>query len=388
MLALLNSPFCVRPVGVDARSTLPSTLQPSALIGALATPSAEPFLKCPAGSFLSGENRTAAEAALLALHRQRTARGWAPLPSTAGGSYAARGFVDWSSSPSLHPPLCALRKVRKGASRQMPDTWATPALMRYVLSSPPPAARIEAVSNFKAASESMIEYWSCEAGASGGVLTYPSATPCAGDGAPCVSTMPVRDPVSRFVSAMLEIVQRIANNYCPVIACVGCPAEAQPCFASEAERLAAAAEADSWYRYVAGGSEAGNASIAAGDMPTMLAEFLADLSCSKHVYAYEHLLTQSAFAADASGGLDVVVGVDELTKGLDAVAARANFTRRCAVKPENVGSGKPGTLPTKGDFMDVLVGNASLLQTVCDVYAQDFICFGLPMPVGCEVLKR
>ena len=66
MLALLNSPFCVRPVGVDARSTLPSTLQPSALIGALATPSAEPFLKCPAGSFLSGENRTAAEAALLA----------------------------------------------------------------------------------------------------------------------------------------------------------------------------------------------------------------------------------------------------------------------------------------------------------------------------------
>jgi len=342
--------------------------------------SEERYIRCPKGSFLQGADRVKAETALLALHRRRKALGWAPLPSPTGNAYAARGFADWSSSVTLKPPWCASSPT----ARRMPDAWATPAYMRYVFDSPGSGARVEALSNFKAASETMIEYWGCEANATrGGSVTYPSAAACDAGGTACVATMPVRDPAERLVSAMLEILQRIANNNCPLISCPTCPAVSMPCFGEEAERAAAARDAASWFRHVTFDT-AGVVRVAEGAVPALLADFMADLSCSKHVYASEHLLTQSAFAGDASGGLDVPVSVDDLEGGLDRVAASANFTRRCAVRAENVGAAKPGALPTKAELMAALGANVSLRQAVCDVYAQDYVCFGQPLLQGCE----
>ena len=68
---------------------------------------------------------------------------------------------------------------------------------------------------------------------------------------------------------------------------------------------------------------------------------------------------------------------------LDDVATRANFRRSCTVKAENVGAVKPGKLPSRADVAAVLAAESSLLQLACDIYAQDYICLGLPLPEGC-----
>lgn len=57
---------------------------------------------------------------------------------------------------------------------------------------------------------------------------------------------------------------------------------------------------------------------------------------------------------------------------------------KCPLGRENDAAGKAKLVVNKEDFKATLAAHPSLMQRVCTVYIQDFLCLGFPLPAECE----
>jgi len=332
---------------------------------------AEPV--CPPGSYLNRTTRRLRNAELRAWHRLKVeADGWAPLPWVQPHAKAdvRSRFSTYCSADFPKPPQCRS------------DPWATRddyiphqifpsgragAPVRYVWH------RVEFVHNYKVAGSSLMRYLACEYGEE------------RSDANGRVSVVAVRDPIDRFVSAVTEVLHRVLNGVCP----------GGPCPPIE---TAGMLRSTAWYPIA-------RQLLAPGALPALMAAFASDLACCHAFYASDHLQPQVAFAANhLERGLDVVLRVGALGKGLGALARRAgdhatddadgastgrqrpssSSGKRCELPQANDASSKPLNVPSASALRRALFTNATAVRQLCDVLAHDYVCFGFALPAVCR----
>lgn len=192
----------------------------------------------------------------------------------------------------------------------------------------------------------------------------------------------VRHPLSRFVSAVSEILQRSVNYYCPAGYCTYHHDGFEGNVTLEEYK-----ELTSWYRYVEHGV---NMSL----LPTIIEAFVHDTECNYEFYAAEHLTSQSAFISQGGGcaaDIDVVMRLEELDDGLDEMVdelkvAQGGAWKNCSMGDSNSASDKPGGIPSEGEMLSILEDQPELMRRLCLIYAQDFVCFGYDVPDACADL--
>lgn len=192
----------------------------------------------------------------------------------------------------------------------------------------------------------------------------------------------VRHPLSRFVSGVLELLERSVNYYCPSGYCTldndGFEGNVT---LTELDKLT------TWYHFVKNG-------FSADDLPQLLGGFVHDVECNYEFYASEHFTTQATFLTQGEGcaaDLGPLVRLEELDEGLDQMVdelkvQQGGSYKNCTMKDSNDASDKPGGLPSEAEMVAVLEKDDALMQRLCKVYAQDYICFGYELPDSCKDL--
>jgi hypothetical protein len=97
-----------------------------------------------------------------------------------------------------------------------------------------------------------------------------------------------------------------------------------------------------------------------------------------------HPLSQATFASYYIDGLDMVIPIDQPASSLAALAARVGRTDRsanCSLTHENAARDKPSNVPSADALSTALT--SSLLVRLCELYVQDYVCFGLQWPAAC-----
>ena len=70
--------------------------------------------------------------------------------------------------------------------------------------------------------------------------------------------------------------------------------------------------------------------------------------------------------------------------GYPPARRNASTLWKCPLGRENDGAAKATLAVTKADFHAALRQQPSLLQRLCTVYMQDFLCLSFPLPPECE----
>ena len=338
-----------------------------------AGPSAS-FHRCPRGGYQPlGDQRLDRVAKLNDWQRDRLAEGWA-VPAhwhRAGENYRRTGVATWCSSVTVKPPECRADRLATLGSGDR--------IFHHTLPSGRPGfpvrsvygSKIELVHNYKVASSALDAYLSCEFGEEG-------------DGDFAVSVFAVRDPIDRFVSAVGEVLQRFLNNQFPNGPC------SEAIRRADVKTGAGASRSTAWRRV----ADAAQLNLTADVLPALVAAFVDDASCCHSGYALDHLQPQSAFATYAQRGIDVLIRYDALEEGIDELARLLNIPwmspatlpdgrRKCALRQLNDAASRPPNIPSAAALRAALDAQPRLIRRLCDVYHQDFECFGLPRPAVC-----
>ena len=88
--------------------------------------------------------------------------------------------------------------------------------------------------------------------------------------------------------------------------------------------------------------------------------------------------------------LDLLLRLESLPTDINDLKKAINFTEaeHCPLKTERAARDKPLTVPHASILRQLLHAERSLLQSVCNIYMQDFLCLGYELPSGCEWLPR
>ena len=88
--------------------------------------------------------------------------------------------------------------------------------------------------------------------------------------------------------------------------------------------------------------------------------------------------------------VDLLLRLETIQADLDRFKRAVGYSGRdaCPLRSERVASQKPAAVPTGGLVRRLLASQPALLQSVCNIYIQDFLCLGYPLPEGCDVAPR
>ena len=188
----------------------------------------------------------------------------------------------------------------------------------------------------------------------------------------------VRNPLGRWVSAVCELLQRAVNGYCPSGYCT-----ASDSFYGN-YTLELYKQQTTWYRLVENG-------VNMSALPELVGAFLHDTECNYEFYAADHFITQSAFIHQGGGCMDkvdVVVRLEELDDGLNELTSQTeaddSLWRNCSLSDDNSADDKPGGVPSESAIVAVLEENDDLMQKLCLMLAQDYLCFDYDLPEACK----
>ena len=347
-----------------------------------AGPATTVFQRCPRGGYLAEHGRLADE--LSDWQRGQMARGWTPTPwQGKSDNYKDTGVATWCSSVTAKPPECrhdplaTLGRGDRVFNRRMQSSGKPGFPVRSVH-----GGRVELLHNYKVAGTALKRCMTCEYGTEA-------------DTDHVLSVLPVRDPIDRFVSAVGEVLQRFLNNVCPD----------GPC--KSTYQLPRATRNTAWRRVALDPPVRGN--LTAAVLPALMAAFVDDASCCHSGYALDHLQPQSAFATYAVRGIDLLLRYDRIKEGLDELARRVaaaalpgsssgntgtgsdtDFRRRrnnCSLGRANDAASRPPNIPSAAALRAALEAQPHLMRRLCDVYHQDFACFGLTWPAECSTSK-
>jgi len=122
-------------------------------------------------------------------------------------------------------------------------------------------------------------------------------------------------------------------------------------------------------------------------------QFVADVECSTQFANAAHLYSQSLFLGSNTSvpqPIDLLLRLESLERDLQALKRAVGYPPHqqdaCPLKTERSASQKPRAVPTASVLNVLLVEEPALLQSLCNVYMQDFVCLGYPLPTGCDLL--
>ena len=131
-------------------------------------------------------------------------------------------------------------------------------------------------------------------------------------------------------------------------------------------------------------------------------QFVADLECGTQFANGQHLFTQALFLGGNTSvprPLDFLLRLESLASDLDVLKTYVSYNGdgagggkgeggrgSCPLHTERSASEKPPAVPRPPVLLELLAEDAALLQSVCNIYMQDFICLGYPLPKGCKLL--
>ena len=331
---------------------------------------AAPLLSCPPGRYGANASGTAQ---LRAHWRQLVALGYIPRSTqrAAARRSMARGFVTYESGLWPRPPHCSAPHGPRPPRpvRDEPPGTCEPdgrTCNKYRVS-----RRYRFVWHhvWKGGTTSLSPYLSCNMDA----LPVPGllrALPAPLPGYLQVGT--AREPLKRFISAFQEVYSRVRLKP------RGCLHRNVP-----------------WLRVAMGGNESGCAPadepLPAAQLLSIFRQFVRDVQCSWHFPNVEHLYTQSLFLGGNTSvpqPVDLLLRLESLDDDIERLKRAVGYRQAdtCPLRSERVAADKPRGVPSQPSLRALLEADPALLQDVCNVYMQDYLCLGYPLPRGCEVI--
>ena len=131
------------------------------------------------------------------------------------------------------------------------------------------------------------------------------------------------------------------------------------------------------------------------DAPSLRAvfrQFIADVECGTRFANGEHLYSQALFLGGNTSTpqpIDLLLRLESLETDLQTLKRAVGYAEpvdACPLRTERVASEKPRAVPASYALRSLLRDEPELLQSVCNVYMQDYICLGYPLPEGCRLL--
>lgn len=349
------------------------------------------YFQCPQGSYLGHTDKDlrAKNEMLAKLQAKLAAKGYEVNDRESKYAvYAERGYATYESPAWVKPSECST----------LPDEEWTESNNKYYYQYQPDRAPVyitkqvfneyhfEFHDNWKVASTSFGSYLPCEYGSADSV-SMESDVP---EGYKTVAA--VRNPLSRFASAVGELLQRSVNHYCPVGYCQ----EKDSYGTNTLDKLA---HQTTWYNMICNSTELvyndeeghfetkPTCSFDMDLLPEVVTAFVHDKTCNYYSYAAEHFTSQAAFVTQQSGGakaLDVVLRLEEVDEGLAELATTLGKDgMSCSMGSSNSASNKPGGVPSESEIIAVLEAIPELMVDLCTIYAQDYICFDYDLPDAC-----
>lgn len=344
--------------------------------------------KCPPGTYMSQGDRETREKRLLRALCVAKKRGWVKgignnpnaTPLT-NDHYQTRHYMTYESTLWPKPAYCKemstswWRTNHPDAPIYRPDFSP---LKNYRLQCS--KYSVDFLRSWKVASMTFPGYLECE---------YPG---CDWEAVPSTvhsgykALAAVRNPLSRWISAASELLERAINGYCPNGPCT----ESDGYVNGTADRSTAdkLAHQTHWYNLL----KERRADYSDEELAHLVKMMLVDTKCNLYTYASEHLSTQSTFLTQNTGpaaNLSYVMKLEDADKGLNWLSYYITGTvpsGDCSLVPANVKDCKPGLdkIPTDEDFLKILNNDTALIKDICLVYAQDFVCFDYELPEVCK----
>lgn len=357
------------------------------------TDAEEDLFRCPPGSYLNNTDAEvlAKKARLQSLQNTLGLMGYlSNSREEYKAEYTTRGYATYESPVWLKPEECQTLPDEEWTAENnewyyqyQPDHAPT-----YITKQRYTDYEFEFHDNWKVASTSFSSYFPCEYG------DHETVNEAEGipEGYKVVAA--TRYPMSRFVSAVGELLERSMNHYCPSGYC-------QTKDSFDNETLWKLQHQTTWYPLMCNETklvynETGlrwetvpKCHFDYEKFPEILTAFVHDKKCNYYFYASEHFVSQSAFVTQNDGcahDIDTIIRLEELDEGLDEVAAKLGKTMSCTMGDSNSASNKPGGLPSESMTYELLEKIPTLMKDLCMIYAQDFICFDYDLPAECEGL--
>ena len=377
------------------------------------------LLRCPPGRYNSQYANSNQTLALLRAHWQRLEElGYRPREVTPAAlkRAAQRGFVTYESALWPRPPHCQTSHRRRRRDlkriRDEPPGTCEPAgtvCDKYRISK---QYRFVWHHVWKGGTTSLSPFLSCNFRAlpvAGLLRALPGQLP----GYLHVGTS--REPLQRFLSAFQEVYVRARVRQHKMQMAGSTPTTAHGSTAQARTDAGASTSTPPgrrcWHRHVPwilvamasssdplqgllnGGCAAPDKPLDASSIKRIFRQFVADVECATHFPNVEHLFSQSLFlggATSVSQPLDLLLRLESLPTDINDLKKAINFTEaeHCPLKTERAARDKPLTVPHASILRQLLHAERSLLQSVCNIYMQDFLCLGYELPSGCEWLPR
>lgn len=209
---------------------------------------------------------------------------------------------------------------------------------------------------------------------------------------------PTREPIGRFVASALEVLDRLLNRRAPGGHRMADDMYAEPRGPFSASVLTRSTK---WYlplqRLLNNSSPEGSRERAV-QLHDLVNGFIEDLECGVVYSASEHLATQTSFITSgyaSRAALGFQIRLENLTHDLGRLgeaigyrteppAPRNGSVWKCAVGRENEGASRAKVPVAKAEFQATLASHPSLVQRLCTVYIQDFMCLGFTLPAECQ----
>lgn len=333
----------------------------------------EGYYTCPPGSYLghTTQDMEQRNERLRKLYKKLRSMNYMHNYRENTDSYKTRGFATYESSMWLKPEECQTLTDEGWSQTNYYLKYKEDNSPKYITKMVNADYQMEFHLNWKVASTSFPSYLWCEYG----TWTDVSKDTAVESGYKVVSA--VREPVSRFVSAVGELLQRSVNHYCPSGYCTF-----ETDYWQGNITLEKFEHQTSWYQYVYDG-------VNMTQLPEIMKAFVDDTKCNYYTYASEHFITQSDFVTQNGGcasPINNIIQLENLDDGFKALADLVDHSESgsCSLEDSNEADDKPGGVPSEGELLEVLKHNDDLMKEVCYIYAQDFICFDYDLPEACK----
>mgnify|MGYP007078132088 CR=1 FL=1 len=89
--------------------------------------------------------------------------------------------------------------------------------------------------------------------------------------------------------------------------------------------------------------------------------------------------------------IDLLLRLENISADIARLKQRVRYAQTadaCPLRSERVAADKSRGVPSREAIRRILYGEPNLLQSVCNVYMQDFLCLGYPLPPGCVVTPK
>ncbi|KAL1530657.1 hypothetical protein AB1Y20_001557 [Prymnesium parvum] len=202
--------------------------------------------------------------------------------------------------------------------------------------------------------------------------------------------VPTREPISRFIASSFEVLERLVNHVSPGGSRMPDDMYAEPAGPLSHTVLSATT---SWFKPLLLLTNLTGLEREV-QLRALVTGFLEDIECAIVYSAAEHLATQMSFITSGYSEravLDFQIKIPNVTQDLERLGHMIKYRPqtnhsvwKCPLGRENDGATKAKFHVNKQDFLNVLANHPSLVQRLCTVYIQDYLCLGFALPAECE----